>query len=243
MVELKNVNKTFAQHHILKNIHLHIKEGEIIAIIGPSGAGKSTLLRCINLLERPQSGSIRIDNVSLDYASFSQKAMLDLRRKSTMVFQHYNLFVNKNVLQNITEALIVVKKIPKKQAEEIAFNVLEKVGLRDKASSYPYQLSGGQQQRVGIARALAIDSTLILFDEPTSALDPELVGEVLETIKKIHNKTMIIVTHELSFARSIAQRIVFMTQGEILEENPPEIFFTQPIHQRTKDFLQSLHAY
>lgn len=181
--------------------------------------------------------------MSLDYASFSQKAMLDLRRKSTMVFQHYNLFVNKNVLQNITEALIVVKKIPKKQAEEIAFNVLEKVGLRDKASSYPYQLSGGQQQRVGIARALAIDSTLILFDEPTSALDHELVGEVLETIKKIHNKTMIIVTHELSFARSIAQRIVFMTQGEILEENPPEIFFTQPIHQRTKDFLQSLHAY
>lgn len=240
MLHIENLNKNFGNLEVLKNINLHLKTNEIIAIIGPSGSGKSTFLRCINALELAQSGRVRIDTVELDYTNYTRKEILALRQKSAMVFQHYNLFINKNVLENITESLIIVQKIPKKQAKEIAMEKLKQVGLEDKALYYPYQLSGGQQQRVGIARALAINPCVILFDEPTSALDPELVEEVLGVILSIKDTAMLIVTHELHFARALAHKIVFMANGTILEENEPEIFFTHPQHKRTKAFLDKM---
>lgn len=243
MIEIQNLNKNFGDKKILKNINLCVREGEIVAIIGPSGAGKSTFLRSINFLESPQSGIIRIDNVFFNYAKHTKKEILSLRQKSAMVFQHHNLFINKNCWQNVAEALMVVKKIPKSQAFEIAIENLTKVGLKDKAYSYPYELSGGQAQRVGIARALALNPTIMLFDEPTSALDLELVGEVLETIRQIKNKTMLIVTHELKFACAIADTIVFMAEGEILERKSPQEFFTNPSLPRVKQFLNKMNVF
>lgn len=243
MIEIINIHKNFGNKAILKNINLKIQRGEIIAIIGPSGAGKSTLLRSINLLEYPQSGTIRIDNITFNYAKFSKHEVVALRQKSAMVFQHHNLFINKNCLENVAEALIVVKKIPKKKAHEIAMEYLAKVGLQEKALMYTHELSGGQAQRVGIARALAFNPEIILFDEPTSALDPELVGEVLETIKTIHDKTMLIVTHELKFARAIADRIVFMADGMIVEEKSPHDFFNNPSHERVRQFLAKMNIF
>ncbi|RDU65362.1 amino acid ABC transporter ATP-binding protein [Helicobacter didelphidarum] len=250
MIEIHNLCKKFGNTNILKNISLEVKSGEIIAIIGPSGAGKSTFLRSINLLEYPHKGSIRIDNITLDYAKISQrlalfpnKSILQLRQKSAMVFQQHNLFTNKNCLENVAEALIIVQKIPKKEAFDIALENLKKVGLEDKAFYYTHELSGGQAQRVGIARALALNPSVMLFDEPTSALDPELVGEVLESIKVIQDKTMLIVTHELNFARAVADRIVFMTNGEIIEQKPPQDFFNQPKHERVKQFLEKMSIF
>ena len=237
MLKISNLYKSFHSKEILKNINLEINDGQIVALIGPSGAGKSTLLRSINLLETPQSGQIIIDELKLDYAKFSGKEALKLRQKSAMVFQHYNLFINKNALENIAEALIIVKKMPKNQAYEIAYEHLSKVGLKDKANSYAFELSGGQAQRVGIARALALNPSIMLFDEPTSALDPELVGEVLEVIKNIQGKTMLIATHELKFARALADKFVFMSGGQIIEESPTAEFFSKPKHQRTRQFL------
>lgn len=237
MLKITNLHKSFHSKEILKNINLEINDGQIVALIGPSGAGKSTLLRSINLLEIPQSGQIIIDELKLDYAKFNHKEALKLRQKSAMVFQHYNLFINKNTLENIAEALIIVKKMPKNEAYEIAYEHLSKVGLKDKAQSYAFELSGGQAQRVGIARALALNPSIMLFDEPTSALDPELVGEVLEVIKNIQGKTMLIVTHELKFARALADKFIFMSGGQIIEESPTAEFFSKPQHQRTRQFL------
>lgn len=237
MIEITNANKRFNKQDVLKNINLRVNDNEIVAIIGPSGAGKSTLLRSINLLETPDSGHIVIDDLSVDFANFSKEQMFKLRQKSAMVFQNFNLFVNKNILDNVSEALIVVKKIPKNQAKDIAIEQLKSVGLAQKAHSYPYELSGGQQQRVAIARALALNPSIMLFDEPTSALDVELIAEVLEVIKSIKGKTMLIVTHELKFAKAIADRIIFMSEGEIIEQGRAKLFFESPKNERVRSFL------
>ena len=211
-------------------------------ILGPSGSGKTTLLRSINCLNRADDGTVAIGDLRVDLKRPKKHEILALRRKTAMVFQHYNLFHNKTALQNISEALIMVKKLPKKEAEAIAAEYLRQVGLADKADRYPRQLSGGQQQRIGIARALAIDPELLLFDEPTSALDPELVGEVLDVMKAIagQGRTMLIVTHELSFAKEIASRIVFMDGGVVVEEGPPEEILNRPQNPRTISFLRRL---
>ncbi|WP_295701054.1 amino acid ABC transporter ATP-binding protein [uncultured Helicobacter sp.] len=240
MIEMTHINKTFKAHRVLKNINLEVQTGEIVAIIGPSGAGKSTLLRSINLLEKPDSGSIRIDDIELNFAHFSKKEMFRLRQKSAMVFQNFNLFVNKNILENVSEALIVVKKMPKSEANDRAMAQLGAVGLAQKAKAYPYELSGGQQQRVAIARALSLDPSIMLFDEPTSALDVELIAEVLEVIKRIHNQTMLIVTHELKFAKAIAHRIIFMSDGEIIEQGAAKTFFENPKSERVRSFLTKI---
>lgn len=237
MIEITNANKRFNKQDVLKNINLRVNDNEIVAIIGPSGAGKSTLLRSINLLETPDSGHIVIDDLNVDFANFSKEQMFKLRQKSAMVFQNFNLFVNKNILDNVSEALIVVKKIPKNQAKDIAIEQLKSVGLAQKAHSYPYELSGGQQQRVAIARALALNPSIMLFDEPTSALDVELIAEVLEVIKSIKGKTMLIVTHELKFAKAIADRIIFMSEGEIIEQERAKLFFESPKNERVRSFL------
>ena len=240
MIELSHINKTFHQHAVLKDINLRINDNEIVAIIGPSGAGKSTLLRSINLLEKPDSGRILVDDLSLDFANFSKQEMFALRQKSAMVFQNFNLFVNKNILDNVSEALIVVKKMPKKEAQSLAIAQLESVGLAQKIKAYPYELSGGQQQRVAIARALALNPNIMLFDEPTSALDVELIADVLEVIKNIKGKTMLIVTHELKFAQAIADRIIFMSDGEIIEQGAAKTFFENPKSERVRSFLTKI---
>lgn len=243
MLKISHLNKDVRGKSILKNINLCAKNGEVVAILGPSGAGKSTLLRCINLLEKPQTGEITIDGIHLNYTHFTRKEALLLRKKSAMVFQHYNLFVNKNALENIAEALFVVHKLPKEKAFQMASEALEKVGLANKKNAYPFELSGGQAQRIGIARALALNPSIVLLDEPTSALDPELVGEVLQVIRAIQNKSMLLVTHELKFARALAHKIVFMNDGQIIEEAPTQEFFTHPKHERTRAFLAKLDAF
>lgn len=240
MVKITNLQKYFKRHHVLKGISLTIKEGETVAIIGPSGSGKSTLLRCMNLLERPSEGTIQIGDTTLEAHHINKKSLLQVRRSTGMVFQNYNLFANKTSLENITEALITVKKIEKGEAEKIGSALLNTVGLGDKGNHYPSGLSGGQQQRVAIARALALNPKLMLFDEPTSALDPELVQEVLQVIRNVANGglTTIIVTHELEFARDIADRIIFMDEGLIIEENNAKDFFVSPQHPRTRKFIE-----
>lgn len=243
MIEIKNLNKYFGQKWILKNINLSVAKNEIIAIIGPSGAGKSTLLRTINMLEVPQSGEITIDNFHFDYKNHKKDSILLLRQKSAMVFQSHNLFINKSVLENVSEGLIIAQKLAKIEAQNQAKFFLEQVGLSDKINSYPHELSGGQAQRVGIARALALNRNVILFDEPTSSLDLELVGEVLTCIKNIQNKTMLIVTHELKFAHKIANRIIFMSEGEILESAPPDELFNRPKHERVRKFIAKMSEF
>ncbi|MGN7478823.1 amino acid ABC transporter ATP-binding protein [Solibacillus silvestris] len=242
MIKLENLQKSFGKLDVLKGIHLEVNKGDIISILGPSGSGKTTLLRCINFLEKANEGTISIDRLSVDAKNASKKDIIALRKKTAMVFQSYNLFQHKTVLQNITEGLLIVQKKSAKEAKEIALELLKKVGLEQKANVYPSALSGGQQQRVGIARALALNPEVILFDEPTSALDPELVGEVLDVIRKIAKSgiTMIIVTHEMNFAREVSNRIVFMDGGVILEEAEPHIIFNAPKHERTKQFLKRL---
>ncbi|RDU73390.1 amino acid ABC transporter ATP-binding protein [Helicobacter aurati] len=240
MLRVESIHKSFGNTEVLKNISLHVNTGDIIAIIGPSGSGKSTFLRCINALEFAQKGKVQIDSVTFDFARYTKKDVLALRRKSAMVFQHYNLFINKNVIDNIMESLTIVQNMPKQQAREIAMTKLQQVGLEDKAKCYPYQLSGGQQQRIAIARALAINPSVILFDEPTSALDPELVEEVLAVIVNIKHTTMLVVTHELDFARALATKIVFMADGVIMEESEPATFFSSPKHVRVQTFLEKM---
>lgn len=242
MIKLENIHKSFGKTEVLKGISLEVNQGDIISILGPSGSGKTTLLRCINFLERANDGQITIDDISLPVKNASKKDILALRKKTAMVFQSYNLFQHKTVLQNITEGLTVVQQKPEKVAIAIAHELLQKVGLDHKADAYPSALSGGQQQRVGIARALALNPEVILFDEPTSALDPELVGEVLDVIRKIAKSgiTMIIVTHEMNFAREVSNRIIFMDGGVVLEEGEPHIIFNTPKHERTKQFLKRL---
>ncbi|WP_295250773.1 amino acid ABC transporter ATP-binding protein [uncultured Catenibacterium sp.] len=240
MIQISNLNKSYGEHHVLKGIDLDIKDGETISIIGPSGSGKSTFLRCLNLLEKPEEGDVTIGEHHYDATHIDKKNFRDFSRITAMVFQNYGLFSNKNVLENITLPLTVVKKENSQTAKNTALKLLEKVGLLDKQKSYPNELSGGQQQRVGIARALALNPELILFDEPTSALDPELVGEVLSLIKKVASEkiTTIIVTHEIAFAREISDRIVFMDNGVVVEEGSPEEVIDHPQNSRTKQFLQ-----
>ncbi|WP_220719670.1 amino acid ABC transporter ATP-binding protein [Agarivorans litoreus] len=242
MIKISNLSKSFDGQNVLNGIDLEVKEGEVVAIIGPSGTGKSTFLRCINYLEQPDTGLISVDGLTVDAQSHQQKDVLALRRKLSFVFQNYSLFANLNAEQNIAEALITVWKQPKDKALAEARKILKDIGLADKTKHYPSQLSGGQQQRIGIGRAMATHSQAILFDEPTSALDPEWVGEVLELIKKLaeRKQTLIIVTHEMAFAREVADRVVFMSDGTIVEQGSPEQLFNQPKDPRTQQFISRI---
>lgn len=239
MIKIKNIKKKFGENEVLKDINLNITKGEILAILGPSGSGKSTLLRCLNLLEKPNSGEIIFKEENI----LSKKCNIDkVRQNIGMVFQNFNLFPNMTVLENITVAPIKVKKISKEQAIIDACNLLDRVGLLDKQNSYPDQLSGGQKQRIAIARALAMKPDVMLFDEPTSALDPEMVKEVLDVMKELANEgmTMAVVTHEMGFAREVANKVVFMDGGYILEEGKPSEIFNSPKNIRTKQFLDKV---
>jgi ABC-type polar amino acid transport system ATPase subunit len=240
MIKVQNLQKSFDDLQVLKGIDLEVEKGETIAIIGPSGSGKSTFLRCLNLLETPDAGQVQIGEHAYDAKHLTKKKTLEIQRSTAMVFQNYSLFANKNVLENITLPLIKVKKVPAEQAHKTAIELLEKVGLSDKADAMPIQLSGGQQQRVGIARALALNPDVILYDEPTSALDPELVQGVLDVIKQVAQEKMtsIIVTHEMSFARDVADRVIFMDQGYVVEQGPAYEVITNPQQERTRQFLQ-----
>ncbi|MGY3749853.1 amino acid ABC transporter ATP-binding protein [Vagococcus acidifermentans] len=239
MINIKNLHKSFDQNEVLKGIDLNIKNGEVVVIIGPSGSGKSTLLRCLNLLEQPTSGIIEFEGKNL---LDKQTDINQLRQKMGMVFQSFNLFPHKTVLENLTISPIKVKGEAPAQAEKTARELLERVGLKDKADSYPSQLSGGQQQRVAIARALAMNPDVMLFDEPTSALDPEMVGEVLAVMKNLAQSgmTMAIVTHEMGFAKEVADRVIFMDAGIIQEEGTPDDIFNHPQNPRTQDFLKKV---
>lgn len=240
LIEIEHLSKSFpGGTEVLKDISLEIHKGDIVAIIGPSGTGKSTLLRCLNYLTVPSEGRIRIGECTVDAKSHTKEEVYALRRKSSMVFQQFNLFKNKTALENVMEALTKVQKMPKAEAEEISKHLLEQVGMGDRMDFYPSKLSGGQQQRVGIARALAVNPEVILFDEPTSALDPEWVKEVLATIQEVakEGRTMLIVTHEISFARQVANRILFMEEGKIQVDAPPEGFFSDTKQERLQQFL------
>ncbi len=236
MIEVKGLQKSFGDLEVLKNIDQHIEQGEKVVIIGPSGSGKSTFLRCLNLLEMPTGGDIYIDGERITDKNIN---INHVREKMGMVFQQFNLFPHLSVLENITLAPMKVKKMDKAAAEKKAYELLKKVGLADKADSYPGQLSGGQQQRIAIARALAMEPEIMLFDEPTSALDPEMVGEVLEVMKDLAKAgmTMVVVTHEMGFAREVGSRVLFMDGGYVLEDGTPEQVFTAPKSERTKEFL------
>ena len=239
MINVENLSKNFGDLKVLKNISTTINKGEIISIIGPSGSGKSTFLRCINKLEEPTEGHIYIDGMDL----MDKKTDINkIRERVGMVFQHFNLFPNMTVLENLTLSPIMVKKESKEEAEKYASYLLEKVGLSDKANSYPTQLSGGQKQRIAIARALAMKPEVILFDEPTSALDPEMIKEVLDVMRDLakDGMTMLIVTHEMGFARNVGNRILFMDNGEIIEDCSPRNFFENPTNERIKDFLNKV---
>ena len=236
MIKMVNVNKSFGDLHVLKDINLEVAEGEKLVIIGPSGSGKSTTVRCMNFLEEPTSGEVYIDGVLLTHKNKTEV----VRNSTAMVFQQFNLYPHKTVLENLTIAPIKLQKVPKAEAEERAYKYLDIVGLRQKAHNYPATLSGGQQQRVAIARALCSRAKIIRFDEPTSALDPETVQEVLDVMIRLaseKNITMVIVTHEMGFARQVADRVIFMDDGRIIEQGPPEHFFTNPTEERTKAFL------
>ncbi|TCS77484.1 amino acid ABC transporter ATP-binding protein [Pectinatus cerevisiiphilus] len=242
MIELKNVHKAFGKNTVLKGINLKVNKGEVVVILGPSGSGKTTLLRCINFLESADDGELIIGDTKVDFKNATSKEILAVRRRTAMVFQNYNLFNNMNAIENVMEGLVTGRKMPIGRAREIAKQALDKVGLKDKYEAYPLQLSGGQQQRVGIARAIALNPDVILFDEPTSALDPELVGEVLSVMQAVAKEgiTMIVVTHEMSFAMDIAQHIIFMADGNIVEEGSPKDIFTNPKEKRTKQFLERI---
>ena len=242
MIEIKNIHKKFGKNEVLKGIDLDVKKGEVISIIGPSGTGKSTFLRCINCLENADNGSIKMDEKEVELRHIKLADKLWLRRNTAMVFQGFYLFNNKTVLRNITIGLTVVKKMSQKEADEKALEILKQIGLLDKKDEYPSSLSGGQQQRVAIGRALALDPKVLLFDEPTSALDPELVNEVLMLIKDLakQHKTMIIVTHEISFARNVSDKVCFMDGGKIVEMGNAKDVIDNPQNERTKKFLNVL---
>ena len=242
MVELKNIQKSFGSNHILKGVNMSIGKGEVVVILGPSGSGKTTLLRTINFLDAADEGSISVSGFEVDAKKHSKSQVIELRRKTAMLFQNYNLFANKTILENVMEGLVTVKKFKKSDAEAMSREILKKVGLEERCDFYPAQLSGGQQQRAGIARALILDPDVILFDEPTSALDPELVGEVLNTIKAVAQTgiTMIVVTHEIAFAREVASRVVFMEGGVVVEEGKPEEILVAPKHPSTQRFLKRI---
>ena len=239
MLEIKNLSKRFGDQQVLDHINLKIEKGKVFVIIGPSGTGKSTLLRCINALERPDKGTIQLENQIFDYENLSKSDIQALRTNTSMVFQNSNLYRNKTAFGNVTTPLILVKKLQKSEAEKVGLEYLEKVGMLEKKDAYPETLSGGEKQRVGIARALAVNPDIILFDEPTSALDPELVSEVLDVIKELarQHTTMLIVTHEMKFARNVADEVIFMEGGHIVEQAPPEELFGNPKEERTRQFL------
>lgn len=242
VLKAEHIRKSFGNVEVLKDINLSVEKGSVVSILGPSGTGKTTFLRCLNYLEKPDAGKLTISDVSVDFSHISKKDVQRLRRKSTMVFQQFNLFRNKTVLENVTEGLIYGYGKPKKEAVEIAMKELERVHMADYAKMYPSELSGGMQQRVGIARALAPRPDVILFDEPTSALDPELVGEVLDTIASVATLgiTMIIVTHEMHFAQEVSSKVVFMSHGEVVEEGSPDEIFVHPKEEKTQQFLQRM---
>ena len=257
MLEIRNVQKTFRTYAkpglfhrpgarkvtselpVLRGVDLTVEKGDVVAILGPSGSGKTTLLRCLNFLETADAGQLVFDGESFDLAHASRADIARLRKKTAFVFQNYNLFRNKTALQNVTEGLIVARKLPKEQADEIGMKMLAKVGLADRADAYPSQLSGGQKQRVAIARALCMEPEIMLFDEPTSALDPEIVGEVLDVMKRLAQEgmTMVVVTHEMAFAKEVSDRVVFMDRGVILEQGSPREVFGNPKESRTREFL------
>jgi len=239
VIKVSNLNKKFDNLHVLKGINEEFLEGEVVVIIGPSGSGKSTFLRCLNLLEYPTSGEIIFEGISI---TDKKNDINKQRQKMGMVFQQFNLFPHMTVLENITLAPIKVKGLPEKEAEDIAMKLLKRIGLQDKAKAYPNQLSGGQKQRIAIARALAMEPDVMLFDEPTSSLDPEMVGEVLDVMKELaaEGMTMVVVTHEMGFAKEVGTRVLFMDDGMIVEQNSPKELFSNPKHPRTKEFLAKI---
>ncbi len=240
MLDIKNIKKSFGNTHVLCDVSLSVKKGDVIAILGPSGSGKTTLLRCLNFLEKADEGTMVFDGETIDMHKASKRTIARLRKKTAFVFQSYNLFANKTALQNVTEGLIIGRKMPKDEANRIAHEALKKVGMEDRSDYYPSQLSGGQQQRVAIARAIAVNPEIIYFDEPTSALDPELTVEVLAVMRKLAEEgmTMLVVTHEMNFARTVSNRVIFMENGIIVEEGSSKEFFNAPKEERTKAFLQ-----
>lgn len=248
MLEIQNIHKTFPSrqthlpHEVLKGVDISVKKGDVVAILGPSGSGKTTLLRCINFLEKADSGTLIFDGERFDLGRISRKDIYRLRQKTAFVFQNYNLFRNKTALQNVTEGLITARHVPKAKALEIGKRMLDKVGMSERYDYYPHQLSGGQQQRVAIARALATDPEIIYFDEPTSALDPELIGEVLAVMRQLAEEgmTMLVVTHEINFAREVSSQVIFMENGVVAEAAPTREFFEAPKNERTRAFLRMI---
>lgn len=242
MLKVSNIRKSFNDNEVLKGVDIEVNKGDVVTILGPSGSGKTTLLRCINFLEKADAGQLDFDEQHLDYANVTGKEIKAIRHKTAFVFQNYNLFNNKNALENVTEGLIYGRGMEKSKAVAIAKQALDKVGLSHRYNYYPAQLSGGQQQRVGIARAIAVEPEIILMDEPTSALDPELIGEVLEVIKSLarEGKTMVIVTHEMQFAQEIATKVIFMDGGQIVEQGSASKIFTNPDKERTRKFLRRI---
>lgn len=243
MIKVTHLSKKFRENQVLDNLSFEVETGEVVAIIGSSGAGKSTLLRSINVLEQPEKGVYTFDDFQLDIETAKKAEIIELRQKTAMVFQQFNLFRQKTALENVMEGLVVVKKIDKKAAEKIALSELEKVGLLERADFYPKQLSGGQKQRVALARALAMTPKLLLLDEPTSALDPELVSEVLESIKRAaaEGNTMLLVSHEMNFVRKVSDQVLFLDKGKIIESGTAEEVFTRPKQERTKQFLATYY--
>ena len=242
MLKLEHVKKSFGENRVLKDVSMEVKKGEVVVILGPSGSGKTTLLQCMNFLEKADSGTMTFDDMHISLEAVSKKEIQKIRKKTGFVFQNYNLFRNKTAIQNVAEGLIIGRKIPAEEALETAKRALDRVGLSQRYDYYPTQLSGGQQQRVGIARAIALNPEVILFDEPTSALDPELISGVLEVMKSLaeDKTTMVVVTHEMSFAREAADRVIFMDGGVIVEEGTPEEIFTAPQEERTWQFLRRI---
>ena len=242
MLQIKNLRKRFDGPEVLKGVSLDVEKGDVVAILGPSGSGKTTLLRCINFLETADGGELIFDGEVIPLHGATRKDIGALRKKTAFVFQNYNLFRNKTALQNVTEGLIIGRKMPKDQANALGMRMLQKVGMADRADSYPNQLSGGQQQRVAIARALATDPEIILFDEPTSALDPELTGEVLAVMRALAREgmTMLVVTHEMNFAKNVSSKVVFMEGGVVVEESDPTAFFQNPKQERARAFLKTI---
>ncbi len=242
MIEVKGIRKKFGDLEVLKGLDLTVNKGDVIAILGPSGSGKTTLLRCMNFLERADEGTMYFDSDVVDMHKADKKTIHNIRNKTAFVFQSFNLFTNKTALENVTIGLTVARKMDKHKAEEIGKKLLDKVGLSDKYNSYPSQLSGGQQQRVGIARALAADPEIIYFDEPTSALDPELIGEVLKVIKELADDgmTMLVVTHEMNFAKNVSNRVIFMEEGKIISSSGTKEFFEEQKNERVRNFIKNI---
>ena len=240
MLEIRGLRKSFGNQVVLDGVDLSIKKGDVTAILGPSGSGKTTLLRCINFLEQADGGTMELDGRVWNLGHVSRREAMEFRRHTGFVFQDYNLFLNKTALENVTEGLIIGRKMPRAKAEDIGRQALDKVGLSDRCGYYPSQLSGGQKQRVAIARAVAANPEIILFDEPTSALDPELTGEVLAVMRRLASEgmTMVVVTHEMGFARNVSSQVIFMEHGKIVEQADSETFFEHPKEERTKEFLQ-----